>query len=95
MMLQKFHSPDKSLSAKLLFKNDNSTATSIQILNNATLKEHLTKIPALLVCISGKVIYKDENNKEIVLESGGFYEIEPMILHWVEAIEDSQLLLVR
>jgi len=59
------------------------------------LKEHITKTPALLVCVEGKVIFNNERGITETLLLGDYVNIEPMIKHWVDAISDSSLLLFK
>lgn len=92
MNLKELHT-DKEVSAKPVSQALKSKVISIQILKNGILKEHLTKEPALLVCVSGEVEYEDERGSSVPLRSGDFHEIEPLVKHWVKGIEDSQLIL--
>ncbi|MDB9882306.1 hypothetical protein OAD66_04140 [Bacteroidia bacterium] len=95
MNIKHLHPADKGVSAKPAFKADNCSAVSIQILKGDQLKEHITKTPAFLVCISGSVIFENEEGLTETLVSGDFILIEPNIKHWVDGLKDSQLLLVR
>lgn len=93
MNIQELHHKEKIMSAHLFFKGE--TATSIQLLKGGMLKEHITVIPALLLCITGSVIYNDENGKETELKPGDYMRIQPQIKHWLNAFEDAQLLLLK
>jgi quercetin dioxygenase-like cupin family protein len=96
MQLRDKHTPDKPVSASLLFKGEEGTsATALQILKGQQLKEHLTRVPAMLVCISGKVIFENENGLKESLSSGDYIHIEPMVKHWVDGLEDSQLIVIK
>ncbi|MBK9637119.1 MAG: hypothetical protein IPO63_04630 [Bacteroidetes bacterium] len=95
MELSKLHQTDKVVSAKPFFKMEEGIATSIQILKGELLKEHVTKIPALLLCVSGKVIFENEQSHKETLLSGDYILITPMVKHWVQAEEDSQLALLK
>ena len=68
---------------------------SLQIAKDQQLKEHITKVPALLVCVSGKATFSDENDQKILLQSGDYVKIEPNVKHWVDASEDSIFLLIK
>lgn len=59
------------------------------------LKEHITKTPALLICMEGEVIFENENGIKETLMSGDYVNIEPMVKHWVEGINESQLILIK
>ncbi|MDP3180790.1 MAG: hypothetical protein Q8M67_03155, partial [Bacteroidota bacterium] len=72
MNIIELHNQEKEVSAVSLFKGELGTATAIQLQRNGTLKEHITKTPALLLCISGFITYEDENETEVVLEPGDY-----------------------
>lgn len=93
--LNDLHSLDKEVSAVSLFKGELGTATAIQLQQNGTLKEHITKTPALLLCVSGFVTYEDENEQEIQLEQGDYVSITPNVKHWLFASVTSQLVLLK
>jgi len=94
MNLKNQHPRDKAVSFISLFKGSEGTVTSMSLAEGGELKPHISKIPAILVCITGQVVYATEGNKEI-LNSGDYSEIEPMVEHWVIGIENSQLLLIK
>lgn len=85
----------KGISAKQLSSTINSNVIAIQILKDELLKEHVTKIPAVLICVRGSAEYEDEQGVKFILTSGDFKEIEPGIKHWVSGIQDAQLLLIK
>ena len=93
--LNSIHDTDKSVGAISIFKGESSNVTSIQLLEKSVLKEHSTKIPALLLCVTGKVLYLDENEQKIELSSSEYITIEPNVIHKLEALENSQLILVK
>lgn len=95
MNLLELHQIEKEVSAIPLFKGDIGTATAIKLQRNGTLKEHVTKTPALLLCISGIVTYKDEVEQDVVLETGDYVSIAPNVKHWLFASEISQLVLLK
>lgn len=94
MNLQDLHTENKAVQTSVLFE-PTEKVISMQIAKGEQLKEHVTKIPALLVCISGKAIFSDENDQKINLESGSYVKIEPNVKHWVDALEDSNFLLIK
>ena len=51
--------------------------------------------PIKVVEFSGKVVYEDENGNKITMFSGDFVQIEPQLKHWLNGIEDSNLLLIK
>jgi len=95
MNIQTLHSEGKAVSAKSLFKGGEGNLTTIQLLENSQLKEHITKVPALLVCVVGKVVFNNEQGIKETLLPGDYINIEPMVKHWLDATLDSQLLLFK
>jgi len=96
MQLRDKHPADKPVSASLLFKGEaGTTATALQILKGQQLKEHLTRVPALLVCISGQVVFENENGIKESLSPGDYIQIEPMVKHRVDGLEDSHLIVIK
>lgn len=90
------HTTDKPVSAIPVFKSENAgTAISIQIQKGERLAEHITKIPAVVVCISGHATFENEKGEKHDLQAGDYVLIEPMVKHWVDALETAQLLLVK
>ncbi|HSI91296.1 MAG TPA: hypothetical protein VK927_09275 [Adhaeribacter sp.] len=95
MNLKTHHDNDKPVSANVLFKGEEGTVTSIRILKDQQLKAHITKVPALLVCVSGKAVFENEKGVKETLSPGDYTNIEPMVSHWVNGVEDSQLLVMK
>ncbi len=95
MNIKDLHTEDKAVSAISLFKSEKGNATSIRILKDQLLKEHITQIPALLVCINGNVFFENEKGQKVELQPGDYTLIEPMVKHWVKATMDSQLILFK
>lgn len=93
--LSQLHEADKDVSAQLLFKGSEAKVMSLQLQKNGLLKEHITQVDALLVCVSGKAVYEDEKGVKQTLKKGDFYRIQPMVKHWVKGLADSQLLLIK
>ena len=95
MNIKELHTLEKPVSAISLFKSEMGNATAIQILKGGKLKEHITKTPALLICIEGEVIFENEKGIKETLMSGDYVNIEPMVKHWVEGTIESQLILIK
>jgi quercetin dioxygenase-like cupin family protein len=94
--ISELHENNKGVSAKSIFKSSlGGNATSIQLLRNQSLKEHSSKIDALLICIEGKVLYEDEEDHEHELFPGDFIDIKADVKQWLESPMDSQLLLLK
>ena len=95
MNIKELHTQEKPVSATSLFKSELGNATAIQILKGEKLKEHITKIPALLLCVEGEVVFENEKGEKNSLHSGDYVNIEPNVKHWVFANETSQLVLIK
>jgi quercetin dioxygenase-like cupin family protein len=95
MNIKGLHTQEKPVSATYLFKSELGNATAIQILQGGKLKEHITKTPALLICVEGEVVFENENGIKETLFSGDYIHIEPMVKHWVEGTIESQLILIK
>ena len=95
MNIKELHTQEKAVSATILFKSELGNATAIQIMQGEKLKEHITKTPALLICIEGEVSFENENGIKKILRSGDFLKIEAMVKHWIEGISKSQLVLSK
>ena len=95
MNLKNLHTESKPVQTKVLFEPTESKVISLQIAKGETLKEHVSKIPALLVCISGNAVFTDEKGTIINLKSGVYVMIEENIKHAIEAIEESNFILVK
>ncbi len=95
MNIKELHTQEKPVSAISLFKSEMGNATAIKILKGEKLKEHITKTPALLICIEGEVIFENEKGIKERLRIGDYVNIEPMVKHWVEGTIESQLILIK
>lgn len=95
MNIKSFHTEEKPVSAKKVFSTTEGNVTALQIKASGVLKEHITTVPALLICINGNAIFKNENGVNQTLLTGDMVNIEPNVKHWVEGIEDTQLLLIK
>ncbi|MDI1318239.1 hypothetical protein [Flavobacterium sp.] len=94
MNLKDLHTEDKAVQTYVLFE-PTEKVISMQIAKGEQLKEHFTKIPALLVCISGNAVFSNENGDVINLQSGVYVNIEENIKHKIDAIEESNFLLIK
>lgn len=95
MNIKDLHIDTKVISTAPLFKTVEGNVTSIQIPANGKLKEHITKVPALLICLSGEAVFGNENAVTITLTPGDYYYIEPQIKHWIHANAASNLILIK
>lgn len=95
MNLKNLHTENKAVQTSVLFQPTDGKVISLQIAKNEQLAEHMTKVPALLVCVSGNATYKDENGISITLQSGDYFNIPVNVKHWVDAHEESNFLLIK
>lgn len=95
MNIQDLHQEEKPLSAKKFFTAQNGDVLALHILKDEQLKEHSTKTPALLVCILGEVTFENKEGMKVNLLPGNYVNIEPLIPHWVTAVQESDLLLIK
>jgi quercetin dioxygenase-like cupin family protein len=93
MQLKDLHPTEKPVSTKVLY-NGASTVIALNIKSGETLKEHVSKVPAQLICVVGGAIYR-EQGQEIRMQSGTVVDIQQDVLHSVTAIEDCQFLLIK
>lgn len=94
MNLRELHTEDKPVQTKKIF-SPNEGVSALSIKGGNQLKEHKSKILALLVCVNGEVVFENEEGTKEKLLSGGFVEIMPDVKHWLTANEDSNLLLIK
>ncbi len=95
MNIKEQHDAKKPVSSSLLFKGELKTVTSIRIAKAEQLIEHSTKTPALLLCVEGHAVFRSVAGTTKTLLSGDYIIIEPIIKHWVEGVETSQLILIK
>lgn len=95
MNLQDLHTADKAVQTHLLFEPTDQKVIAMQIAKGEQLKEHITKVPALLVCVSGNAVFSNENDVTINLKSGVYIKIEVNVKHKIDALEQSNFLLIK
>jgi quercetin dioxygenase-like cupin family protein len=95
MNIIELHTQIKPVSAISLFKSELGNATAIQILQGEILNEHITKTPALLICIEGEAVFENEQGLKEILLPGDYVNIEAMVKHWVKGVTLCQLILIK
>lgn len=95
MILKNLHTENKPVQTQLLFEPKYAKVISLQIAKGETLKEHVSKIPALLVCISGNAVFTDDKGTVVNLNSGTYVMIEENVKHAIKAIDESNFLLMK
>ena len=95
MNLKTLHTEEKAVQTQLLLKPTDEKVISLQIEKNKSLEEHISKVPALLVCVSGKAVYSDEKGTKEILQAGDYVFIENNLKHQVDALKKSHFLLIK
>ncbi len=95
MNLKTFHTEDKPVQAVKIFPAAEGLVNALQITAGNKLKEHITQVPAFLICVIGEVVFENEKGASEKLLAGDYVLIEPMVKHWVMATQDSNLLLIK
>ena len=95
MNLKNLHTENTTVQTQLLFSTTEGKVIALEIAANEQLKEHITKVPALLVCVMGDAIFQNEKGESIQLKSGDYVDIEPNVKHWIDAIERSNFILIK
>ncbi|MEX0996948.1 MAG: cupin domain-containing protein [Flavobacteriaceae bacterium] len=94
MNLKDLHTEDNPVQTKLLFQAEEGKVVSLQIAAGEQLKEHVSNVPAILICVSGKAIYKQASG-DVILEAGDYVMIPKNVKHEVNAITDSNFVLIK
>lgn len=94
MNLKDTHPETKAVQTKLLLQAEEGKVISLQIDAGEQLKEHVSKVPALLVCVSGIAVYEEASGKTVMKE-GDYVFIEKDVKHQVDAIDKSNFLLIK
>lgn len=79
---------------KMLRKGEDFHVLAIGFKERMVLEEHKTNLPARLLVIKGEVIYNNDHSAT-TLGLYDEYEIPVDELHWVEAIRDSIILVIK
>lgn len=95
MNINDLHTADKTVQTQVLFEPMEAKVIALRIAKNEQLKEHVTKVPALLICVTGDATFSNENGEKIDLKSGDFIKIPIDVKHWVDAHELSNFLLIK
>jgi quercetin dioxygenase-like cupin family protein len=95
MNIKDLHQDTKAISTSSLYKTREGNVTSIQILAGNQLNEHITKVPALLLCLTGEARFENENGIKLNLTVSDYVNIEPNTKHWINAISTSNLILIK
>lgn len=94
MKLKKVFTEKKDVQTNVLRQVEEGKVIALQIDKGKTLKKHVSKVPAILVCISGKAVFNEENRK-VKLRKGTYVLIEPNVEHEVTASKKSNFILIK
>ena len=95
MNIKDFHTNEKLVSTLAIFKGEEGKVIALRILKDQILKEHITKVPALLICIEGEAIFENEQGMKETISQGDYINIEAMVKHWVTANVESNFILIK
>ena len=95
MNIVELHTTDNKISAVKIDSQGEAAITAIKILKDETLAEHITKVPAVLVCITGETIYETEKGVKESHKMGSYVNIPENVTHWLKATKESHLLLIK
>ncbi len=62
----------KPTQTKVLFNNVDQKVIVLKIQEKEMLKEHVSKVADLLVCVNGQSIYKEKESRTISMTNGDF-----------------------
>ena len=79
---------------KILWQGEKSHILSIGLRKGMLLPKHNSKIPARIVVIKGEVVYNNDNGG-IPLSLYDEHEIPVEEYHWIEALDDSMMLVIK
>ncbi|MFK7907066.1 MAG: hypothetical protein AB8B69_18165 [Chitinophagales bacterium] len=87
---------EKTISTKrILNEKGNGTATLLQLKKGALLKKHHSKTNAVLILLTGKAVYEEDERTVLLAAPNDWVEIPEMVVHEVLGEEDSLLLLIQ
>ena len=95
MKIKDKHNTALPVSMISLFESQVGITSSLYIMEGVYLENQIIQVPALLVCVEGKLIYQDENGKDEVLDSGDLINIRPLIKYSLRGLTNSQTLIIK
>lgn len=93
-LLNLIDATEKGVSTQNILK-DKASVTLISIKKDAVLKEHQSMTNAMLVLLSGKVVYEEKDRTEPLSAAMDFVKIPAHVTHKVSGLEASELLLIQ
>jgi len=93
--LKELHTQQKAVQTQQLFTAKDGKVVSLKIAKGEELKDHVSNLSALFLCVTGDATYEDVNGKSIRLKAGDYMFIEKDVMHKVTAKKDSNFILIR
>ncbi len=93
--LKELHTEQKAVQTKVIFTAEDGKVVSLKIAKGEELKDHVSNLSALFLCVTGDATYEDVNGKSIRLKAGDYMFIEKDVMHKVTAKKDSNFILIR
>lgn len=93
--LKELHTEQKAVQTKVIFTAEDGKVVSLKIAKGKELKDHVSNLSALFLCVTGDATYEDVNGKSIRLKAGDYMFIEKDVMHKVTAKKDSNFILIR
>jgi len=95
MNLKELHPGGKPVSTKVIFKAEEGKVISLQIDEGGLLKEHVTTVPALLICVEGEAVFENVEGLKVSMKGGDLVHIAPDVKHWIRAQKISHFILIK
>ena len=89
------HNTTLPVSLISLFESQVGITSSLYIMEGVYLENQTINIPALLICVEGKLIYQDESGRDEVLDTGDLINIKPLIKYSLRGLTNSQTLIIK
>lgn len=77
-----------------LYQTEDQTVTHLQMKAGKEIGEHDTPFRAFIIPIKGKVSFSTPE-KTVEIQPGDIIHLEPMEPHWLSAIDDSDVMVVK
>ena len=74
----------KTINTARVFEKIEGNQMLIRLKPDAELKSHTSKVPAVLLCLEGKVKYQQED-LTVTLGPSDYVEIKPEVVHWLNS----------
>jgi quercetin dioxygenase-like cupin family protein len=95
MNLSGLHQNNLALSIVPIVRNGEGTLIAIHLEAGGELKKHKTAVPAILICVSGRVRYETVEGEQRDLQPGDLVHIPVDVEHWLLGQEQAELLLMK